>query len=220
MVGIINDIIGWDVNNWSKALNYWDNKLTIDYSDCYSLELGSGSNGGLSLWLALKGSNVICSGYKEVAEEVKNIHKKYGVSKLIKYQKPPINVYDAISKFEKYNEAQFPDHEWAHLKTIRKYRKYYKTGKYGWYKLNYYSPAPSFGNIMKTYTLHPKADIFGTSDKWLRVLSVREVMSIMGFPESFRFPKHMGHTIKYQMIADVISPKFSIACAKTISELL
>ena len=70
--------------------------------------------------------------------------------------------------------------------------------------------APSFGNVMKTYTLHPSRE---------RVVSVREVMSIMGFPWWFTFPYDMGHTKKYQMVADVVSPNFSLICAHYMKEL-
>jgi len=142
------------------------------------------------------------------------------LNKLEAYRKPPMTVGEKIKKFETLSENEYYDHQWPHFTTIRKYKKYYESGKYGWYRLDYNSQAPSFGNIMKTYILHPKADIFGNSDEWLRVLSVREVMSIMGFPDDFIFPEKMGHTVKYQMVADTVSPDFSIACAKAIRDHL
>ena len=43
---------------------------------------------------------------------------------------------------------------------------------------------------------------------------------LMGFPDSFIFPEKMGHTNKYQMIADVVSPLFSEICANIINKML
>lgn len=78
------DIIQWDVESWSKALNYWDKN--IDWSKIQNgLELG-GREGGLSLWLTLKGKEVICSDLKDVKKTAEQLHLKYNVSSLIKYQ--------------------------------------------------------------------------------------------------------------------------------------
>jgi DNA (cytosine-5)-methyltransferase 1 len=120
-------------------------------------------------------------------------------------------VKDAIFKIDKKYGRNENDHQWPNFTTIHKYEEYYKTNKFGWYKLKWNEPAPSFGNVMKTYTLHPDGE---------RVVSVREVMSIMGFPETFKFPKEMGHTNKYQMVADVVSPIFSEICADIIKEII
>lgn len=88
---IIKDIVGWDTVNWSQALQYWDNYFPNGNLGCLNaLELGSGFNGGLSLWLALKGIKVTCSGYhqkyKGASDKAKSIHKAYGVDNLIEYQ--------------------------------------------------------------------------------------------------------------------------------------
>ena len=76
---------------------------------------------------------------------------------------------------------------------------------------------PSFGNVQKTCTLHPLA---GDNGFPLRVISVREAMAIMGFNNEFKFPEEITLTVKYQMIADVVSPVFSKKCANVIKELL
>ena len=109
-----------------------------------------------------------------------------------------------------------PDHTFPSLKTIPKYMKYYRTGKYGWYILKWDEPSPSFGNIMKTYILHP--DSFNGGP--LRVISVREAMCIMGFPRDFTFPSGTGLSLRYQMVADAVSPIFSRALALTTREVL
>jgi len=78
------DIIQWDVKSWSKALNFWEKE--VDWSKIGNgLELG-GRQGGLSLWLALKGKKVICSDLKNVEETAKPLHVKYGVTSQIEYQ--------------------------------------------------------------------------------------------------------------------------------------
>ncbi len=78
------DIIQWDINSWSKALSYWDSN--VDWSKVSNcLELG-GRQGGLSLWLALKGKSTVCSDLNEVKRTAENLHLKYNVSSLIAYQ--------------------------------------------------------------------------------------------------------------------------------------
>ncbi len=132
-------------------------------------------------------------------------------------QEVPITVGQAIGKYEQSIEGEIPDHEWPQLKTIDKYRSYYESGKYGWSKLKYDEYAPSFGNIMKTYILHPRA---GEGDFPLRTLSVREALAIMGFPEDFRFPSGMGLGMRYQMVANAVSPVAAQKIGRTVREML
>ena len=108
------------------------------------------------------------------------------------------------------------DHVWPAARTIHKYRRYYETGKYGWYILEWDRPAPSFGNIAKTYILHPDAP----TGKNVRPISVREALRIMGFPDDFKFPNGIGMHTKYEMIADAVSPVFSLKLARVIKSLL
>ncbi len=81
---MIKDIIQWDIKSWSKALTYWDNNIEWDKVQ-NALELG-GREGGLSLWLALKGINTICSDLKDVKNTAESLHARYKVSSLIKYE--------------------------------------------------------------------------------------------------------------------------------------
>lgn len=129
----------------------------------------------------------------------------------------PLTVGQAIRKYEMYAGGEFPDHEWPQLNTIARYKEYYESGKYGWSKLDYDGSAPSFGNIMKTYILHPRA---GEGSFPLRVLSVRETMEIMGFPADFRFPAGMGLGIRYQMVANAVSPIAAQKMARVIREMI
>ncbi|MFN5843088.1 MAG: SAM-dependent methyltransferase, partial [Bacteroidota bacterium] len=77
-------IIQWDVKSWSKALSYWDSKVEWNKIQ-HSLELG-GREGGLSLWLALKGKSVVCSDLKDVQKTAEQLHKRHQVSTWITYQ--------------------------------------------------------------------------------------------------------------------------------------
>lgn len=132
-------------------------------------------------------------------------------------RKPAKTVRSAIAWLRDVSWEKVPDHSWGRHKTLERYREYYRTGKYGWYRLHYDAPAPSFGNVLKTYTLHPEAWVNGFVP---RVVSVREVLSIMGFPKSFSFPPHARLTSRYQAVADAVSPAFSRACAAAARELL
>lgn len=118
---------------------------------------------------------------------------------------------NVIWKYRDLPEGSFPDHEWPHFRTIEKYKDKYRNGKFGWIRLDWNGHAPSFGNVMKTYVLHPDGH---------RVISVREALSIWGFDEEFRFPAGMGKGMKYQMIADAVSPVFSAKIAQITGEML
>lgn len=107
------------------------------------------------------------------------------------------------------------DHDWPRFRTIDRYAHKYATGKYGWYRLNEDAPAPSFGNVMKTYTL--RRGVSGIPD---RAVSPREAIAILGFPPSYRFPVTVPRTAKYRMAADAVSPVFGSAVAGAISEVL
>ena len=136
--------------------------------------------------------------------------------KLPKHRKNAKTVRDVIWHLKDKDRGEVPDHIWPELKTIHKYRKYYETGKFGWYILKWNEPAPSFGNIMKTYILHPD----GFNGIPPRVISVREALLIMGFDKNFQFPDGMGIGAKYQMTADAVSPIFSCSVANAIKEIL
>lgn len=125
-------------------------------------------------------------------------------------------VKDAIWDLRDSPENAVIGHEWPKLKTIEKYRKYYQTGKFGWRQLNWESPAPSFGNVMKTYTLHPD---FGIDSKTPRVISILEASRIMGF-ESYPFSDGIGKGERYQMIVDSVSPVFSRVIGEIVYEIV
>jgi DNA (cytosine-5)-methyltransferase 1 len=136
--------------------------------------------------------------------------------RLSKYRKPPTTVEHAIWELRNKEKGWIRDHTWPELRTINKYKKYYETKKFGWYILKWNEPAPSFGNVLKTYILHP--DSF--NDKPARVISPKEGLLIMGFDKSFHFPRDAGLGARYQMIADSVSPVFSYAVARVAKKML
>jgi DNA (cytosine-5)-methyltransferase 1 len=136
--------------------------------------------------------------------------------KLEAHKSPAKNVKDVIWALRDKDKGSVYDHDWPELKTIDRYRRYYETGKYGWYVLNWLEPAPSFGNVMKTYILHPDSCI----GQWTRVISVKEATLVMGWDSHFRFPEDIGLGARYQMIVDSVSPVFSYLAANVVKDML
>jgi 2-polyprenyl-3-methyl-5-hydroxy-6-metoxy-1,4-benzoquinol methylase len=81
---VLKDIIQWDVVSWSEILKYWEDN--INWENVHTcLELG-GRKGGLSLWLALKGKQTVCSDISDAKENAKTLHSRYNINSLITYQ--------------------------------------------------------------------------------------------------------------------------------------
>jgi SAM-dependent methyltransferase len=80
------DIIEWDVENWSTALDYWQQHSSLTLSTCAALEIGS-RHGGLSLLLALSGATVVCSDLNGPSDDAVRKHDRHGVSKLVSYER-------------------------------------------------------------------------------------------------------------------------------------
>lgn len=77
------DIVQWDIENWSKCLNFWNNNADLNASKKV-LALGE-REGGLSLYFALNGHETICSDYNPMPDTTKKMHEEYGVSNKITY---------------------------------------------------------------------------------------------------------------------------------------
>jgi SAM-dependent methyltransferase len=82
---LLKDVIDWDVVNWSRTIPFWEKNIDIKGKNLSCLELG-GRKGGLSLWLALKGNNVICSDLNSPEADASDLHKKYKIDSRITYQ--------------------------------------------------------------------------------------------------------------------------------------
>lgn len=148
-------------------------------------------------------------------------NSQYGAGeffRLLDAQRAPARtVGDAIRRFRDVARGAVPDHDWSNLRSIQNYRGRYASGQYGWRKLDYAQPAPSFGSVAKTYILHPEAGDAGYAE---RVVSVREVMAIMGFDDGVRFPAGTSRARRYQMVANAVSPQVSRAAAVAVRQLL
>lgn len=80
---LLDDIIQWDVKAWSRALHFWENK--VEWNAIHNaLELGA-REGGLSLWLAMKGKEVTCSDFKDTLITASPLHQKYSTQQKITY---------------------------------------------------------------------------------------------------------------------------------------
>ncbi len=79
------DVIGWDVKNWSRALDFWASRTQVGHGGHLCLELGA-HLGGLSLWLAMQGNRVICSDLESPEKRARPLHEKYGCQNVIEYQ--------------------------------------------------------------------------------------------------------------------------------------
>ena len=80
----IADIIEWDILNWSQLIPYWEPILKKLPADSKVLAFGE-RNGGLSLWLALNGFNVVCTDRVGPTNAAIEMHKKYKVADKISY---------------------------------------------------------------------------------------------------------------------------------------
>ncbi|MBL4706006.1 MAG: methyltransferase domain-containing protein [Flavobacteriales bacterium] len=85
---LLADIIQWDIENWSKALPFWEPFLPAGEG----LKVGAFGEreGGLSLWLAQKGFQVECSDFNADMAPAQELHKKHEVDHLVSYSKQDI----------------------------------------------------------------------------------------------------------------------------------
>lgn len=81
----IQEIIEWDVRNWSRLVHYWQPVLEQLPRNSKVLAIGE-RNGGLSLWLALMGFRVTCTDITDVAASAAPLHEKYGKQDRIEYR--------------------------------------------------------------------------------------------------------------------------------------
>jgi hypothetical protein len=68
------DFLQWDVKSWSPALQLWEDQMKDEA--CCCLELGA-REGGLSLWLALKGNYVVCTDFENSRSKAEALHRKF-----------------------------------------------------------------------------------------------------------------------------------------------
>lgn len=88
----LQDIIQWDVKNWGKAIAFWEDYYLIE-PGMKVLAIGE-RGGGLSLYFALKGCDVVCTDFRDFPESTKKLHEKYGVSSRITYAQADMRTLD------------------------------------------------------------------------------------------------------------------------------
>lgn len=82
---LMKDVIEWDACNWSKVLLFWTEALSrFPPEKTRVLCLGE-RNGGLSLWFALAGYQVVCSDFQGEMQAAQQLHKKYNVTDRVTY---------------------------------------------------------------------------------------------------------------------------------------
>ena len=81
----LNEIIQWDVKNWSRALDFWNKHIRVE-PGMKVLALGE-REGGLSFYFAKQGCEVVCSDYNDFPDTTKDFHQSKGVSDKISYRK-------------------------------------------------------------------------------------------------------------------------------------
>lgn len=82
---LIQDVIEWDVENWSRALRFWDANVDLTSRPLQCLELGA-RRGGIALWLARQGHSVVCSDLEDNRDVASPLHQRYGLQGRITYQ--------------------------------------------------------------------------------------------------------------------------------------
>ena len=96
---LIKDIIDWDIVNWSKSIIFWKKKINLKNKNYTCLELGS-KRGGLSLFLAHQGNNVICSDLESPEDFASQLHRKYSVENRISYESIDATIIPYENKFD------------------------------------------------------------------------------------------------------------------------
>ena len=129
---LISDIIGWDVVNWSKCLNYWE-KYLVESENKVGLEVG-GRQGGLSLWLAHHKMHVVCSDIADTKSAAILLRNKHYLSeritdKIIDATNIPYNDYFDIVVFKSIlGGIGRNDNKDLQIKTIKEIYKSLKPG--------------------------------------------------------------------------------------------
>lgn len=80
----LTDILQWEVRSWSRAFPLWQRYLPTQRP---AAALGIGEReGGLSLWLASQGFDVVCSDLHTFPPATTQLHERYGVQRRITYK--------------------------------------------------------------------------------------------------------------------------------------
>lgn len=80
----VKNIIGWDIENWAEIINVWQPILDSFPQGSKALAIGE-RNGGLSLWLAMIGFDVLCTDVTDISKDASVLHAKYKLKGEITY---------------------------------------------------------------------------------------------------------------------------------------
>ncbi len=79
----LNDIFQWEVRSWSRAMPLWREHILPD-RPLRALGIGE-REGGLSLWLASQGIDVVCTDLNPFPENTTILHSRHAVQDRITY---------------------------------------------------------------------------------------------------------------------------------------
>ena len=79
------DVMDWDVANWSRAVKFWAERAARPLNGASVLELGA-HHGGLSLYAASHGAEVVCSDITSPEASAGPMHARYGLGSTITYR--------------------------------------------------------------------------------------------------------------------------------------
>lgn len=96
---LARDVIEWDIPNWSRALHFWEGRVPKDGTGRTALELGA-RHGGLSLWLALRGYDVICTDLQDVERQARPLHDRYGIANRVQYEAVDVLDLPYVDRFD------------------------------------------------------------------------------------------------------------------------
>ena len=77
-------VVGWDIRNWSRALAFWQRHIDRHHPR-RALAIGE-REGGLSLWLAFQGIQVVCTDLDGSLEVARRAHHRFDVGHLVTYE--------------------------------------------------------------------------------------------------------------------------------------
>ena len=102
---LMGDILEWDVRNWSRALAFWDGEaraIAAEKPGFSVLDIGA-RGGGISLYWALLGADVLCSEITGEFDQARALHAKYGVADRVRYE--ALDAANVLDKPFPYREA-------------------------------------------------------------------------------------------------------------------
>ena len=137
----IGDFIEWDISNWGRALSFWEDNTSVKLEQSRALEVG-GRHGGLSLWLAKRNMDVLCSDLEGPSDKAKERHKYCNTTHPIKHASinaldiPFENHFDVVVFKSVLGSVGRNNNEDNQIKAIREMHKSLKNGGELWFAEN------------------------------------------------------------------------------------